>query len=145
MYRGGSYRFSKHFYGSHLIHDLQERTPAGELSEEFLCARAIDTSAEVKHWIRNIERQDKTSFWFATSSDYFYPDFVAELKDGRVLAIEYKGENLWNTDDSKEKRLIGRQWEERSKGRCLFLMARKKDELGKDLNTQIHSKLESLY
>lgn len=143
VYRGGSYRFSKHFYGSHLIHDLQERTPAGELSEEFLCARAIDTSAEVKHWIRNIERQDKTSFWFATSSDYFYPDFIAELTDGRVLVIEYKGENLWNTDDSKEKRLIGRQWEEKSKGRCLFLMARQRDALGGNLMVQIQTKISS--
>ena len=87
VYRGGSYRFTKHFYGSHLIHDLQERTPGGELSEEFLCARAIDTCPEVKHWVRNIERQEKTSFWLPTSTDYFYPDFVAELNDGRVLVV----------------------------------------------------------
>lgn len=137
VYRGGSYRFTKHFYGSHLLHDLQERTPAGELSEEFLCARAIDTCSQVKHWVRNIERQEKTSFWFATSSDYFYPDFVAELNDGRVLVIEYKGEDRWDNHDSKEKRMIGKQWELEGKGQFLFLMARARDEFGRDVAGQI--------
>lgn len=141
-YRGGSYRFTKHFYGSHLIHDLQERTPKGELSEEFLCARAIDTCPQVKHWIRNIERQEQTSFWFATATDYFYPDFVAELNDGRVLVIEYKGENLWDTQDSKEKRLIGQRWQDEGKGKYLFLMTRKTDELGRDIADQLAKSIQ---
>ena len=144
VYRGGSYRFTKHFYGSHLIHDLQERTPGGELSEEFLCARAIDTCPQVKHWVRNIERQEKTSFWLPTSTDYFYPDFVAELHDGRVLVIEYKGENLWDTEDSKEKRLIGQRWEKGSGGTCLFFMTKKMDEMGREVTLQIAAKLQYL-
>ena len=142
VYRGGSYRFTKHFYGSHLIHDLQERTPGGELSEEFMCARAIDTCPQVKHWVRNIERQEKTSFWLPTSTDYFYPDFVAELHDGRVLVIEYKGENLWDTGDSKEKRLIGAQWEGASEEKCLFLMATKKNLVQNELSSKILEKIE---
>lgn len=139
VYRGGSYRFTKHFYGSHLIHDLQERTPGGELSEEFLCARAIDTCAEVKHWVRNIERQEKASFWLPTSTDYFYPDFVAELHDGRVLVIEYKRENLWDTEDSREKRVIGAQWEENYL-EGIFLMVRKNMANDHKLTTQLCNK-----
>ena len=34
------------------------------------------------------------SFWLQTSSDKFYPDFVALLNDGRVLVVEYKGRIL---------------------------------------------------
>ena len=142
VYRGGSYRFSKHFYGSHLIHDLQERTPGGELSEEFLCARAIDTCPQVKHWVRNIERQEKTSFWLPTSTDYFYPDFVAELNDGRVLVIEYKGGHLDGTD-SNEKELIGKRWEKAGQGKGLFLMMRKKDEMGREPSEQLAHKLNN--
>jgi type III restriction enzyme len=42
-----------------------------------------------------------------TSSDRFYPDFVAKLEDGRILVVEYKDEHLWSNDDSKEKRALG--------------------------------------
>ena len=133
----GRYRFAKHFYGAHMIHDLPERTATGKIKEEFLCAQAIDTCAQVKHWVRNIPKQEKSSFWLPTSTDYFYPDFVAELDDGRLLVIEYKGADRWSDDDSKEKRLIGRKWQDESQGRCLFLMARKKDEFGRDVAGQI--------
>lgn len=88
----GSYEFSKHFYP--VIHDLREKTNAGKTVEEFCCAQAIDAHSKVKHWVRNIEKQPQCSFWLPTSSDYFYPDFVARLTDGRVLVVEYKGEPL---------------------------------------------------
>jgi hypothetical protein len=68
VYRGGSYQFIKNFCGYNLVYDLQESTPGGKLSEEFLCARAIDTCAEVKHWGRNIERQEKK---FVLADDFF--------------------------------------------------------------------------
>ncbi|MBI6856235.1 DEAD/DEAH box helicase family protein, partial [Pseudomonas cichorii] len=97
----GSYEFNKHFYP--VIHDLRERTPAGNIPEEFRCAMAIDSHPKVKHWVRNIERQENCSFWLPTASDYFYPDFVAELEDGRILVVEYKGELYKTNDDSKEK------------------------------------------
>lgn len=83
-------------------------------AEEFLCAQAIDAHTAVKHWVRNIERQPKFSFWLPTSTDYFYPDFVAELNDGRFLVVEYKGANLKTNDDSREKDQIGHQWEKAS-------------------------------
>jgi type III restriction enzyme len=101
----------------------------GELKsegEEFECARYIDNLEQVKRWVRNIERSD-ASFWLQTSTDKFYPDFVAELADGRILVIEYKGEDRWSNDDSKEKRAVGDFWAERSKGQCLFVMPRGDD------------------
>ena len=79
--------------------------------EEFECAQYIDQLEEVECWIRNIERQPNFSFWFQTSTDKFYPDFVCKLKDGRFLIIEYKGADRWSDDDSKEKRCLGEIWE----------------------------------
>jgi type III restriction enzyme len=135
----GSYEFSKHFYP--VIHDLREKTAAGQIAEEFACAQALDAHPKVKQWVRNIERQEKFSFWLPTSTDYFYPDFVAELEDGRVLAVEYKGEPYKTNDDSREKNQVGHQWENSSGGRCLFLMAVAKDEQGRDVRQQIAGKI----
>lgn len=137
----GSYEFKKHFYP--VIHDLREKTPAGKVAEEFRCAMAIDSQAKVKHWVRNIERQEHSSFWLPTSTDYFYPDFVAELEDGRVLVVEYKGEVYSTNDDSREKKQVGHQWEKSSGGRCLFLFALERDEQGRDVFKQLTDKLAS--
>lgn len=101
----------------------------GELNstgEEFQCAEFLDSLPEVKHWVRNIER-GHNSFWLQTSTDKFYPDFVAKLVDGRVLVVEYKGEDRWSNDDSKEKRAVGELWAERSNGKCVFVMPKGRD------------------
>lgn len=90
--------------------------------------------------MRNVERDDRFSFWLPTATDYFYPDFVAELNDGRVLVVEYKGAHLLHDPDTKEKGQIGRQWEASSGGKCLFLMA-VADDNGRDLAVQIADKI----
>ncbi|WP_407049210.1 DEAD/DEAH box helicase family protein [Methyloraptor flagellatus] len=116
-YKGGT-DFKKHLF--RVIGDLEPR------GEEHECAVYLDRLKEVKAWVRNTARQPH-SFWLQTSSDKFYPDFVALLNDGRVLAIEYKGAHLASADDAKEKRLIGELWAERSGGKCLFLMIENKE------------------
>jgi len=118
LYQGG-YHFDKHYYQQ--VGDLEAQ------GEEFECAQFIDSLPEVKFWVRNLERRPAHSFWLQTSTDRFYPDFVALLSDGRYLVLEYKGLDRWSNDDSKDKRAIGELWEARSKGRCLFLMPRGKD------------------
>ncbi|WP_296000080.1 hypothetical protein [Rugamonas sp.] len=138
MYQG-SYEFSKHFYP--VIHDLREKTQAGAVAEEFRCAQSIDAHPKVKQRVRNIERQENFSFWLPTATDYFYPDFVAELTDDRVLAVEYKGEPYKTNDDSREKQQVGHQWEQSSGGRCLFLFAVERDGQGRDVFQQIAQKL----
>jgi type III restriction enzyme len=135
----GSYEFNKHFYP--VIHDLREKTQNGAVSEEFRCAQSIDAHSKVKQWVRNIERQEKFSFWLPTATDYFYPDFVAELTDDRLLAVEYKGEPYKTNDDSREKNQVGHQWEHSSGGRCLFLFAVERDDQGRDVFQQLAHKL----
>ena len=82
MYQG-SYEFSKHFYP--VIHDLREKTQAGAVAEEFRCAQAIDSHAKVKQWVRNIERQDKFSFWLPTATNYFIPTLWPSLPMAECL------------------------------------------------------------
>jgi len=134
----GRYRFQKHYYP--VIHDLREKRADGTPAEEFVCARAIDTNPSVKHWVRNVEREERFSFWLPTATDYFYPDFVCELNDGRVLVIEYKGVHLLN-DETREKSQVGHQWETSSNGCCLFLLALERDEQGRDVAQQIAARI----
>lgn len=120
-----------------LPHDLREKRADGAPAEEFLCARAIDAHPSVKHWVRNVEQEARFSFWLPTATDYFYPDFVCELTDGRVLVVEYKGEPYKTNDDSREKSQIGHQWQQSSDGRCLFLFAVQMDDQGRNVGQQI--------
>jgi type III restriction enzyme len=109
-----SREFRKHFYEN-----------VGELAEtgaEFACARFLDELPEVKWWVRNLERQPIHSFWLQTSTDRFYPDFVCQLTDGRVLVVEYKGGDRSTNDDSKEKKRLAELWAERSGGLGVFAM-----------------------
>lgn len=118
LYRG-AYPFKKHYYTQ--IGDLEDR------GEEFNCAVFLDSLHEVKVWVRNLERRPNHSFWLQTSTDRFYPDFVCLLNDGRYLVVEYKGEDRWSNDDSREKRIIGDVWAKRSNGKCGFVMPRGKE------------------
>ena len=68
-----------------------------------------------------------------TAAGRFYPDFVAQLEDGRLLAVEYKGAHLAAGPDALEKRAVGELWESRSAGRCLFAMV-EKEAAGKDMH-----------
>jgi type III restriction enzyme len=113
LYRGG-YPFKKHYYAQ--VGDLEDH------GEELNCAVLLDTLPEVRYWVRNLERRPGHSFWLQTSTDRFYPDFVCRLNDGRHFVVEYKGEDRWSNDDSREKRVIGEVWEKTSHGTCLFAM-----------------------
>lgn len=122
--------FNKHYFPQ-----------VGKLNqEEAVCAKAIDQLDEVEYWVRNIEKH-QYSFRLPKADGGFYPDFVAKLKDGRILAVEYKGEHLATNEDTKNKDLIGKLWEKSSNGKCLFLMAVKKNEIG-TVNEQIKNKIK---
>ena len=134
----GGRRFEKHM--TEAIHDLQFKTDKGKITEEYRCAEAIETNKDVVRWIRNIDGSPD-SFFLATPTGNFYPDFFAELSNGKVLVIEYKGEALVSNDDSRMKRCVGETWEKGSGGRCFFLMAVKEDEQGRNVNAQIQAKI----
>lgn len=128
-YRGTA--FNKHYFSQ--VGDMNK--------EEVECARIIDNLPEVEYWVRNIEKHSY-SFFLPMANGNFYPDFVALLKDGRVLVVEYKGEHLVTNTDSENKRTIGQLWEKSSNGKCLFVMATKKDDKGYDIYEQIKDRIK---
>lgn len=128
----GGFRFKKHYYST--IDDLKAR------GEEYECAKVIDGLDDVTHWVRNAPHPFN-AYRLPTSTDFFYPDFVAELTDRRQLVVEYKGEAYKTNDDSKEKNNVGLKAEEASGGKLLFLMAVLKDDEGRDLRAQLQAKI----
>ncbi len=131
---GGRNKLPKHFYP--MVGELENT------GEECDCAVALEAQSGVKTWVRNLSLQPDASFWLQTSTDRFYPDFVAETLDGRLLVVEYKGRDYATNDDSREKKLLGEVWASKSNGRALFLMAVKKDEHGRGVHDQIKAKIE---
>jgi type III restriction enzyme len=132
-FRADTMRFQKHYYP--LPGDLAWKTPKGVLTEEFLCAQAIDLLDEVDFWVRNLVHPSQ--FWMPTSTQRTYPDFVVKLKDGRLLVVEYKGGDRFTAEQEQEKRMVGELWAQRSNGKGLYLMARKLDGRGRNVRDQL--------
>lgn len=132
FYAGG-YNWRSHYY---------ERP--GELKndgEEFDCAVALDAQPEILYWVRNLALQKDASFWLQTYKDRFYPDFVAVLKDGRTLVVEYKGGRDSDSPSALGDRSLGEKYEDKSRGKALFLMAVRVDEQGRGVYDQIRDKI----
>ncbi len=127
--------FGRHFTGTRQVPAFDGN---GERGEEFECAMFLDANAKVRHWIRNVSKHPN-SFWLPLAGGRFYPDFVAELQDGRTLVVEYKGEHLLSKPDTLAKIAIGELWE-RTSERALFLLA-VKDKDGLTMREQLAAKL----
>lgn len=126
----GDYRFQKHYYPQIASMNM----------EEIECAKVLDENNSIKYWVRNLDRKPVHAFWLPTSTDKFYPDFIAKLNDNRLLIIEYKGHHLMTSEDSKEKDQLGKYWAKVSGN--LFLMVTKKDHKGNSIFTQISELLK---
>jgi type III restriction enzyme len=100
----------------------------GELdsADELLCAMKLDqlcAKGVLKFWVRNLVRKGAGSFFLQKANGRFYPDFIAQTHDDRILIVEFKGDGYWN--DAADDRRIGELWAEMSNGKCLFTMVKK--------------------
>ena len=127
----GAWKASRHFLGPDDIPAFDGK-PGGK---EEPCAQAIDALPEVRHWVRNVARHPQ-AFWLPLAGGCFYPDFVAELTDGRLMAIEYKGAPHAGSADTNEKRLVGTLWADRGEGACVFAMVERMRG-DRDMRTQL--------
>lgn len=131
-----SWRFVRHFTGPDNVPAFDSEDDDGQ---EINCARALDALDTVKHWLRNVPKHPD-AFWLPLAGGRFYPDFIAELVDGRIMVVEYKGEHLLDDPDTKEKHAVGVQWERAMAGKGLFLLARHNDG-GRDARQQMVDKI----
>jgi hypothetical protein len=59
------------------------------------------------------------------------------LKDGRIVVVEYKGEHTLGSEDTKQKQTVGEIWARKSANKGIFLMAVKRDSQGRDVLAQL--------
>lgn len=112
--RFGHFDFRKHYYGR--MGDFDSR-------EEFECACWLDTQAQkgrISFWVRNLVRREGSSFFLQKADGRFYPDFLCQLPNGAILAVEYKGGDRWQS--AEDDRMIGNLWASLSSDRCRFVM-----------------------
>ena len=107
----GRYQFAKHYFP--VLADLKDG------GQEFQCAQLIDAHPKVRQWVRNLTTAP-CGFALPTSRGRFFADFVAELVDGRVALLEFKGEHIADTPYDMEKTQIGALWASASNGRAVF-------------------------
>ena len=136
MYQGerchrGRWQPGKHFLGAHAVPAFD----GADDGEEIRCAQALDSLPQVKFWVRNVARHP-ASFWLPTATDKFYPDFVAQLEDDRLLVVEYKGAHIADSSDTAEKRTIGELWQRTSRGKGVFVIV-EKNVNGQDVRQQL--------
>ena len=136
MYQGerryrGRWKPSKHFLGPHAVPAFS----GVDEGEEVQCAQTLDNLPEVKFWVRNVSRHP-ASFWLPTAMGKFYPDFVAQLEDGRLLVVEYKGADRADSSDTAEKRTIGELWQRASHGKGVFVVV-EWNVNGRDMRQQL--------
>jgi len=122
----------KHYYA--VPGDLPYRRKDGTLAEEYRCALAIERNPDVALWVRNLAHP--TQFRFPTATGFTYPDFIARLKDGRIVVIEYKGEDRYDHPNNVAKRAVGELWA-RKYPNGLYLMPSDTDADGRDIDQQI--------
>lgn len=126
----GAYRFRSHFLGNDQVPAFDGKEDGGD---EFKAAQQLDAMPEIEYWVRNVAGHP-AAFRLPTATGWTYPDFVARLKDGRTLVVEYKGDHL--VKDAAEKRAIGELWQSASHGRGVYVFARK-EVAGKAVRDQI--------
>lgn len=134
-YRGTKYRFAKHYLGWERVPRFDGKGDDGADGDEFKAAQQLDSIGDVDFWVRNVARH-ADAFWLPLAGGRTYPDFVAKLKDGRFLVVEYKGDHL--VADSNEKRAIGQLWQEASNGKGIYVFAEKERD-GMNVKQQIAS------
>ena len=138
----GSWRFKKHYLGTYAIPKFDGKKPFGE-GEEFECAKLIDSSSMVRYWLRNKD-SDPSSFRLPMGgkTEWFYPDFIGELVDGRLFVLEYKGELTGQSIDTVEKTAIGKLWAEQDHSRYIYATINASDTSGLTMAQQIEAALK---
>jgi type III restriction enzyme len=124
-------RFSKHYY---------QVVGRFDTEEERACATTLDALPEVSTWVRNLVRREPDSFRLprapSEKGSWFYPDFVALLRDGRTMVVEYKGADRADSQDTRDKVAAGGLWARTTGGLFVLVADRDYDAIRRAIASQ---------
>jgi type III restriction enzyme len=76
-------------------------------TDELAVAHILDALPEVDTWVRNLDNDRTAAFWLPYPEDLaFFPDFIAQLKNGKVMVLEVKGEHLENAQSADKHKVL---------------------------------------
>ena len=91
------YKFDKHLF----------RTVGHLNTDELAVAKILDQMPQVDVWVRNLDQDRNAGFWLPYPEDSaFFPDFVAQLQNGKILVLEVKGEHLENIQAADKRKVL---------------------------------------
>ncbi|MEP5151918.1 MAG: restriction endonuclease subunit R, partial [Planktotalea sp.] len=108
-YRGRQ-KFPRHYTGGDQVPFIDGKGEDGGDGQKFQCAVTLDSQKGVRHWIRDVPRHPN-AFRLPVAWGRFYPELVAELEDGRVLVVEFKGKHLKHDPKEVTKGQVRKRWE----------------------------------
>lgn len=128
-----TYRFPDRIYTARPLkkfyNTLYEAEDSKMRPNELRMAEALANCPGIRWWYRVAERREGE--FFINGFINHYPDFLAMTNDGRIYAIETKGEFLKN-EDSVHKLELGRKWADLAGQRYRYFMVFDDDPL--DMN-----------
>ena len=106
--------YKKNYYSGVEPLNGEEKSFVNRLDSESL--------TNIQFWLRNRERKDPF-YLQGWRPNRFYPDFIAVSKTKKFIAIEWKGLDRVNDEDTKYKQELAKKWEELGKGDLYFFLA----------------------
>lgn len=131
VYLSDTYRFPGTFHtGSPVTkydRTLYEAEDGGMNGLEFKMAEALANCTGIRWWHRVVEQRDGE--FSINGFVNHYPDFVAMTSNGRIFAIETKGEHLKN-EDTARKLELGKKWADLAGQNYRYFMVFENDSHG---------------
>ena len=81
----------------------------------------LDALPNIEFWVRNREKKDPF-YLQGWKRNKFYPDFIAQTKNGNILALEWKGGDRVSNEDTEYKTWLGNAWASLGKGKLHFFL-----------------------
>src|SRR5690606_7841290 len=122
-----SYTFPKEIIpgatGKDIVNSLYEKESEMNAFEERLI-NEVANLPNILFWTKNIEKKQFRLNGFLNH----YPDFIIQVKSGKTLVVEAKGDDRDNSDSASKIRL-GNAWEKKAGNRFRYFMVFDKNEM----------------
>lgn len=144
-----SRNLSSHTFRRHLYSTVADLHPGGI---EERVALYLDSHQRVNRWVRNQVNKKSASYSFVVPkgkspsgarNNAFYPDFVVELSNDKILIIEVKGKQLDGNRIEQNKKSVGEFWQARSLDNMCFFLWLVYEDRSQNIEEEINQSIDA--